>query len=195
MKKLAALILALALVLSAASLALAETPKTKLVVWSFTDELRGMIDKYYVPAHPEVEVVYTLYPTDGSEYRNKLDTVWLGVGPGDRLLTICNCCPCCCLWGTLPHMVPFISDKVTRMEGVSVTVNDRCVGCGQCTKGICFVDAIRLADGRATIDEDLCRGCGRCVQACPQGSIELAIEYDHTIEKVVTHIASLVDVS
>ena len=70
MKKLAALILALALVLSAASLALAETPKTKLVVWSFTDELRGMIDKYYVPAHPEVEVVYTLYPTDGSEYRN-----------------------------------------------------------------------------------------------------------------------------
>jgi hypothetical protein len=29
--------------------------------------------------------------------RNKLDTVWLGVGPGDKLLTICHCCPCCCL--------------------------------------------------------------------------------------------------
>ncbi len=34
--------------------------------------------------------------------RNKLDTVWLGVGPGDQLLTICNCCPCCCLWRLLP---------------------------------------------------------------------------------------------
>ncbi|HSJ53435.1 MAG TPA: 4Fe-4S ferredoxin, partial [Anaerolineae bacterium] len=30
--------------------------------------------------------------------RNKLDTLWLGVGPGQKLLTICNCCPCCCLW-------------------------------------------------------------------------------------------------
>ena len=34
--------------------------------------------------------------------RNKLDTVWMGVGPGTRLFTICNCCPCCCFWGILP---------------------------------------------------------------------------------------------
>lgn len=26
--------------------------------------------------------------------RNKLDAVWLNVGPGNKLLTICNCCPC-----------------------------------------------------------------------------------------------------
>ncbi len=127
--------------------------------------------------------------------RNKMDTIWLGVGPGEKLLTICNCCPCCCIWGTLPHMVPFISDKVRRMEGVQVTVNDRCVGCGRCTQGACWIGAIRLVDGRATIDDDLCRGCGRCVQACPQGAIELAIEYDHTIEKVIAQIAPLVDVS
>ena len=127
--------------------------------------------------------------------RNKLDTIWLGIGPGEKLLTICNCCPCCCLWGTLPHMAPLISDKVTRMDGVSVTVNNRCVGCGQCTQGACFVGAIRLVDGRATINDNLCRGCGRCVQACPRGAIELAIEYDHTIEKVVAQIESLVDVS
>jgi hypothetical protein len=29
--------------------------------------------------------------------RNKLDAFWLGAGPGEKLLTICNCCPCCCL--------------------------------------------------------------------------------------------------
>jgi ferredoxin len=127
--------------------------------------------------------------------RNKMDTIWLGIGPGDKLLTICNCCPCCCIWGTLPHMAPFISDKVSRMEGVRVTVNDRCVGCGRCTQGACWIGAIHLLDGRATIDEDLCRGCGRCVQACPRGAIELAIEYDHTIEKVIALIAPLVDVS
>jgi hypothetical protein len=33
------------------------------------------------------------------------------------------------------------------------------------------------------------------VQACPRGAIELAIEYDHTIEKVIAQIAPLVDVS
>ena len=84
MKKLVALILALVMMLSVASLAVAETPKVKLVVWSFTDELRGMIDKYYVPAHPEVEITYTLYPTDGSEYRNKLDTVIATAPTGDE---------------------------------------------------------------------------------------------------------------
>jgi len=128
--------------------------------------------------------------------RNRLDPIWLGIGPGNKLLTICHCCPCCCLWGTtLPHMVPFISDKVRRMEGVSVAVNDRCVGCGLCAQGACFMGAIRLADGRAVIDEGLCRGCGRCVQACPRGAIELSIEVDHTVEKVIAQIAPLVDVS
>ncbi|MBN2153618.1 MAG: 4Fe-4S ferredoxin, partial [Candidatus Lokiarchaeota archaeon] len=34
--------------------------------------------------------------------RNKLDTVWLNVRPGEKLLTVCNCDPCCCLWRMLP---------------------------------------------------------------------------------------------
>ena len=62
--------------------------------------------------------------------RNKLDTIWLGVGPGDRLLTICNCCPCCCLWRMLPHLSPQIGAKITGMPGVTVSVNEECVGCG-----------------------------------------------------------------
>ena len=80
--------------------------------------------------------------------RNKLDTVWLGVGPGDRLLTICNCCPCCCLWRVLPHISANIGERVTRMDGVTVAVSDRCIGCGTCaTPGVCFADAIRLEGG------------------------------------------------
>ena len=74
MRKLVALVLASMLLLSVFSFAAAEE-KVTLNIWSFTDELRGMIDKYYKPAHPDVEITYTLYPTDGSEYRNKLDTV------------------------------------------------------------------------------------------------------------------------
>lgn len=126
--------------------------------------------------------------------RNKLDTVWLGVGPGDRLLTICNCCPCCCLWRVLPHVAPRIGAKVTRMPGVSVAVSDRCAACGTCTRDVCFVDAIHLADTRAVISEE-CRGCGRCVSACPQEAIEISIDYDSFVEQSIDRISQLVDVS
>jgi ABC-type sugar transport system, periplasmic component len=51
----------------------------KLVVWSFTDELQGMINDYYKPAHPGEEVEYSMTPTD--QFPNKLDPV-LASGSG-----------------------------------------------------------------------------------------------------------------
>lgn len=126
--------------------------------------------------------------------RNKLDTLWLGVGPGSRLLTICNCCPCCCLWRVLPYIAPRVSSKVTRMPGVTVNVSDQCVGCGQCTQGVCFVDAIHLVNGQAVIS-DACRGCGRCISVCPGQAIEITIEDDHIVQESIAHISGLVDVS
>ena len=125
--------------------------------------------------------------------RNKLDTIWLGVGPGEKLLTICNCCPCCCLWRMLPHLSPEIGAKVTGMPGVTVSVNEECVGCGTCTEGICFTDAIRLEGSRAVIG-DACRGCGRCVEVCPQGAINLSIEHGQVVEESVSRLSPLVQV-
>ena len=49
--------------------------------------------------------------------RNKLDTVWLGIGPSNKLMTICNCCPCCCLWRMLPQIDPAIGHKVQSSAG------------------------------------------------------------------------------
>jgi hypothetical protein len=126
--------------------------------------------------------------------RNKMDTIWLGVGPGNRLLTICNCCPCCCLWRILPHVAPQISAKTTRMPGVKVTVNGQCTGCGTCTQGVCFIDAIRLVNNHA-VRSDECRGCGRCVDVCPQGAIQISIDEEQFVEKTIERLSSLVDVS
>ncbi len=126
--------------------------------------------------------------------RNKLDTIWLNIGPGSRLLTICNCCPCCCLWRILPHITPDIGSKVTRMPGVQVAVSDRCVGCGACAQGVCFVDAIRMVDGRAVIG-DGCRGCGRCVEMCPAQAIDLTIADPTFVEQTIRRITPLVDLS
>jgi ABC-type glycerol-3-phosphate transport system substrate-binding protein len=51
----------------------------KLVVWSFTDELEGMINNYYKKDHPEVSFTYSMTPSD--QFPNKLDPV-LQVGQG-----------------------------------------------------------------------------------------------------------------
>jgi len=126
--------------------------------------------------------------------RNKLDTVWLGANPGKKLLTICNCCPCCCLWKMLPMTNPSIGNKITKMPGVQVTVTEECVGCGTCTEGICFIDAIQLSNETAYISE-ACRGCGRCVEICPNGAIELKIGDHAYINQTIARLTSLVDVS
>ena len=126
--------------------------------------------------------------------RNKLDTFWLGVGPGHNLLTICNCCPCCCLWRVLPHMASRISGRITRMPGVKVTVNEGCVGCGICTQNVCFVDAVHMTNGRAAIS-DACRGCGRCVSVCPENAIQIAVDDGRFVEKSIERLSQSVDVS
>ncbi len=126
--------------------------------------------------------------------RNKLDSVWLNVRPGHNLMTICNCCPCCCLWKILPVVDGRISRKVSRMPGVSVYVTDRCVGCGTCAAGVCFLDAIHLEGERAVIDDDLCRGCGRCADICPKNAVEVTIVDTDYIDRAIERISRVVNV-
>jgi ferredoxin len=125
--------------------------------------------------------------------RNKLDTVWLKIGPGEKLATICNCCECCCLWRILPHVSQKISSKINKMPGVTVTVTDDCIGCGTCIES-CFVNAIELIDEKAVVHES-CRGCGRCVSVCPERAIELTIDDLDALSKSIEKIESLVDVT
>lgn len=126
--------------------------------------------------------------------RNKLDSQWLNAKPGNTLLTICNCCPCCCLYRIIPHLKSSISSKMQRMPGVKVQVGNKCIGCGICTKDVCFVNAIRLIDKRAIISNE-CRGCGRCVDMCPQNAIELTVENEVYVKKTIERINKSVDVT
>ncbi|MHA1196771.1 MAG: DUF362 domain-containing protein [Promethearchaeota archaeon] len=123
--------------------------------------------------------------------KNKLDMQWLGVKPGEKLLTICNCDPCCCLWRILPFVSRDIGSKVKKMDGVYVKVNQNCVGCGICTTGVCFVDAIHLHGNIAQINEN-CRGCGRCVEICPQNAIELSVMDNEFIKKSIKKIEKVI---
>ncbi|MBN1374939.1 MAG: 4Fe-4S binding protein [Dehalococcoidia bacterium] len=124
--------------------------------------------------------------------RNKLDTVWLGVSPGNKLLTICNCCPCCCLWKWLPDITRDIGGRVHRMPGVTVSVSDACTGCGICADNVCFINAISMVDGTAVISGE-CRGCGRCTLACPAGAIKVIYDAG-AVHSSISKIEGLVDV-
>ncbi|NVM29679.1 MAG: 4Fe-4S binding protein [Candidatus Helarchaeota archaeon] len=126
--------------------------------------------------------------------RDKLDTAWLNVGPGEKLLTVCNCCECCCLWRILPHLAPELGNSFRKIPSVRVRVTERCVGCGTCSKGVCFIDAIHLINKKAII-KNTCRGCGRCVDICPQNAIEISITDDRFVERTIEHISAKVDLS
>ena len=125
--------------------------------------------------------------------RNKIDSVWLDSGKKEDLLTICNCCPCCCLWKMLPDLPENISEKISRLPGVEVAVDpDRCIGCGLCGES-CFVGALRISDGKCVIDDSACRGCGRCADACPHDAISVRTS-EVSIEASVEEMCGLVDI-
>ncbi len=126
--------------------------------------------------------------------KNLLDKQWLGVNPGEKLLSICNCCPCCCLWRISPILNPKIGRKIQKMPGVEVRVTEDCIGCGTCTNGVCFVNAITLINRKAVISKE-CRGCGRCVEACPNNAIKLTIEDKLYIDKSYGNLDKIIDVT
>ena len=127
--------------------------------------------------------------------RNKLDKQWLDVKPGHKLLTVCNCCECCCLWKMLPDLNIKISRNFTKIPGLNVKIDDKCIGCGDCTQGICFVNAIELHEGKAEINEDICRACGRCISICKQKAIQMIIQDPDFINESIRRISSAVDVN
>jgi ferredoxin len=125
--------------------------------------------------------------------RDHIDKTWLQVKSGEKLMTICSCCPCCCLWKWLPDLDPSIRSKVKRMPGVTVQVTNDCIGCRACVDS-CFMHAIQLNNNKAYISDE-CRGCGRCVDTCPRHAIQLRIDDDLFLEKTIERVASAVNVT
>jgi ferredoxin len=123
--------------------------------------------------------------------RDKIDQTWLGVGTKLPLITVCNCCNCCCLWKMQSHLDKTLSSRVKSMPGVKIVTNENCTGCGACTKGICFVDNISLKDDKVDIGNN-CLACGRCVEICPNKAIELIIKDKDFIEKTIKRISKAV---
>lgn len=124
--------------------------------------------------------------------RLKIDAIAMDIKPYDRLLGICNCCECCCIMRAIPKVHRSIGGALRRLEGVSVSVGEACLGCGSCVT-TCFVDAISVTGGKAHISE-ACRGCGRCVRTCPNGAITLTLGRPDAVEAAIRRLSSAVEV-
>ncbi len=159
-------------------------------VLDINPKLGKLVDKETALAHVQKAREAGLVHLIG---RDKIDAVWMGVEPSTKLMTICNCCPCCCLFKFLPNLAPKLQKKIERMPGVHVLVTEDCIGCGLCTKEVCFINTIHLVNGKAVIGED-CRGCGNCAEVCPQDAIKVVIERDDYIENAINRLSKAVDV-
>ena len=125
--------------------------------------------------------------------RNKIDTVWMNVHPGKGLLTICHCCPCCCLWKVYPNLNTDISDKLEKLEGVSVELHEEnCKKCKKCLE-VCMFKSISFKNNKITIDNDNCRGCGLCVNSCKFDAITIRYT-NEAIDNVVNRIENLIEI-
>lgn len=126
--------------------------------------------------------------------RNKIDSVWMNVKPKEDLLSICHCCPCCCLWKVIPNLEDDIGDRMEKLEGVNVeTHSEKCNGCKRCIDS-CFVKAISFNEETNTIeiDQNKCRGCGKCVNICKKDAI--SINYtQQSVDIILNRLKNLVD--
>ena len=123
-----------------------------------------------------------------------IDSLWLNVAAEGKLLTVCNCCPCCCLNRVAIHMPGRAGKMISKIPGVHVEVTDDCTGCGTCEdEVVCIFDSIGIEGDRAVIDEENCRACGRCVDVCPEKALELIIDDPGFVGKAIEHFTKIVD--
>jgi len=117
--------------------------------------------------------------------------VHITTNTSNRIVLICNCCPCCChALGAVTRIKDTVSYPVSNFYA-SVNPDD-CNACGVC-EDRCPAKAITVDDA-AAIDVSLCIGCGLCASACPTEAIALnrradSIEPPADIKKLYVKIA------
>jgi UDP-glucose 4-epimerase len=118
----------------------------------------------------------------------------LGV-PYRQMLSVCFCCDCCCaVRQGLRLGPPAFWDAVRRLPGLTLEVGEACSSCGACA-GVCYVHAVAIDNGRASIDLEQCKGCGRCIGVCPTRAISLRMDESvDTLDRMLTRIEQRTDI-
>jgi len=123
----------------------------------------------------------------------KGDAIMLGLRDHQKLMTICHCCPCCCISTSMPYASREARDILKKLEGVTVEVGEECNGCGRCVD-YCVFGEMHLVDGKAVIGEE-CKGCGRCAMVRKRDAVKITIDNPDYVEQCIERISALVDIS
>ena len=115
-----------------------------------------------------------------------------GVPDTGHFLSMCFCCPCCCVDGKIVRYASKGLNLFSRMDGITVKVDeDLCVGCGECLE-VCVFMGMEMIDEKARVNQDNCLGCGRCESTCPNEAISIEITdlscVDDLIKKLESHV-------
>ncbi len=127
--------------------------------------------------------------------RFKADNYLWGVKDRGKLLTVCFCCPCCCMiMNTARYMPQATRDSIVKLQGFKLIVDaERCTACGTCTNA-CFMEALSLMNGRIIRDENRCKGCGVCLSVCPNQAVSATVDDLRTaIDDLHGRISTLID--
>ncbi len=146
------------------------------------------VTKEEAHAHVDKAVLDGLVPMSG---KVRIDNFIYLTPDQNKLLSVCFCCPCCCILTSYKH-VPgkYLDGIIQPMEGVKVEVTDLCIGCATCME-TCPFDAIRIVDGKA-FHTSVCRSCGRCEANCPQNAVTIKLNNKDFKEAVKRRINSYV---
>lgn len=118
--------------------------------------------------------------------RVRMDDFFYGTPNTGRSLTICFCCPCCCvLFKSVRYIPAEAQDSLVRLKGLRIIVDgSKCLRCGTCVE-TCFMGALSIQNSRIARDETLCKGCGMCANACPHDAVAMEVD---DIEEAVGEI-------
>ena len=91
--------------------------------------------------------------------------------PSQPVINVCNCCWDCCSI-LKPYNMGAFPLKYNASFTAQIKDDANCKGCGDCEK-YCPTTAMKLIDGKVSLNSDKCIGCGQCAYQCKQNNIEL----------------------
>ena len=112
-----------------------------------------------------------------------IDPFAFGLTKFSRLMFICFCDDCCCMYRTHMKKRGVNLDKAYKgLPGISIEIDQtKCDGCAICTDQ-CFAGAMELRDEIA-VPGTSCKACGRCIDVCPKEAVTLNMDDTSVVYK------------
>ncbi len=151
----------------------------------FPPSLVRKVNKEEAHQHADKAISVGLVPMTG---KVNVDNLGFLTPDTRELFSVCFCCHCCCMMGYYKHSKTQLKKLFKPIEGLTVSVNDNCAGCGECVD-TCIFDAITVENNRS-VHADHCVGCGRCQATCPNNAVTITLNNQNYVEDVKKRIES-----